>query len=173
VTKRPGLPEKFPLIVLSVLAIVAGYFKDPLLAFLQSALPPTIEAHVSGLTETGSTSIAGLLFLVGLFFAYVFHLQKRSLSDALVATPVGRVLHQWWFAGWGFDWVYERVFVRPFVWISSVNKSDVIDAFYTGVARTADALYRGLSSTENGRVRWYAAAMGAGSVLFVAIVLLW
>ncbi len=173
VTKRPGLPMKFPLVVLSVLAVVAGYFKTPLLSFLQSALPATIEGRASGLTETGSTAIAGLLFLVGLSLAYVFHLQKRSLSDALVATPVGRVLHQWWFAGWGFDWIYDRMFVRPFVWLSNVNKRDFIDAFYTGVGRTADALYRWLSSTETGRVRWYAAAMAAGSVLFIAIVLLW
>jgi len=173
VTKRPGLPMNFPLVVLSVLAVVAGYFKTPLLSFLQSALPATIEGHAGSLTETGSTAIAGLLFLVGLSLAFVFHLQKRSLSDALVATPVGRVLHQWWFAGWGFDWVYDRVFVRPFVWLSNVNKRDFIDAFYTGVARTADAFYRWLSSTETGRVRWYAAAMAAGSVLFTAIVLLW
>ena len=35
----------------------------------------------------------------------------------------------------------------------------------------AQLLYRGLSHTETGRVRWYAAGMAAGSALFIAMVL--
>jgi len=171
VTKRPGSAMKVPLVILAVLAIVAGYVKEPLLAFLHSALPATVEARAGALTETGSEAIAGLLFLAGLYLAYVFHLQKRSLSDALVANPIGRALDQWWFAGWGFDWIYNKAFVQPFVWVANVNKSDFIDAFYTGVGRIAEASYRLLSSTETGRVRWYATAMAAGSVLFIAMVL--
>ena len=173
VTKRPGYAMKVPLVILAVLAVVGGYLKGPLFAFLHSALPSTIEAHVGSLTETGSEAIAGLLFLAGLYLAYLFHLKKRSLSDALVANPIGRALDQWWFAGWGFDWIYDKVFVQPFIWAANVNKSDFVDAFYTGVGRVAETSYQWLSSTETGRVRWYAAAMAAGSALFVAIVLLW
>jgi len=172
VTKRPGYAMKVPLVILAVLAIVAGYLKQPLLAFLHSALPTTIEARAGGLTETGSEAIAGLLFLVGLYLAYVFHLQKRSLADSLVANPIGRVLDQWWFAGWGFDWIYDKAFVQPFIWAANINKGDFVDAFYTGVGHVADASYRWLSSTETGRVRWYATAMAAGSVLFIAMAYL-
>ena len=171
VTKRPGYAMKVPLVILAVLAVVAGYLKEPLLAFLHSALPPTIEARAGTLTETGSEMIAAILFLVGLYFAYLFHLKKRSLSDSLVANPIGHALDQWWYAGWGFDWIYDKVFVQPFIWVSNVNKSDFVDAFYTGVGRIADASYRWLSGTETGRVRWYATVMAAGSVLFVAMVL--
>ena len=172
VTKRPGYAMKFPLVILAVFAIVGGYLKAPLLAFLHSTLPATIEAHPGRLTETSSETIAGILFLVGVCVAYLFHLKKRSLSDSLVASPVGRVLEQWWFAGWGFDWIYDKVFVQPFIWAANVNKSDFVDAFYTGVGRIADVSYRWLSSTETGRVRWYATAMAAGSVLFIAMVYL-
>jgi len=171
VTKRPGYAMKAPLVILAVLAIVGGYLKEPLLAFLHSALPETIEARVGGLTETGSEAIAGFLFLAGLYLAYLFHLQKRPLSDSLVANPVGRALDQWWFAGWGFDWVYDKVFVQPYIWLSNVNKSDFVDAFYTGLAWMSNRAYRWLSSTETGRVRWYATGMAAGSVLFIAMVL--
>jgi NADH-quinone oxidoreductase subunit L len=171
VTKRPGFAMKLPLVILAVFAIVGGYLKEPLLAFLHSALPTTIEARAGGLTERGSEAIAGLLFLVGLYFAYLFHLKKRALSDTLVANPLGRALDQWWFAGWGFDWTYDKVLVQPFVWLANVNKSDFVDAFYTGITRVADASYRSLSRTETGRVRWYATAMAAGSVVFVALVL--
>jgi NADH-quinone oxidoreductase subunit L len=150
---------------------VGGYLKGPVLRFLNSALPSTIEAHAGGLTEAGSEAAAAILFLVGLYFAYLFHLRKRGLADILVANPAGRALDQWWFAGWGFDWIYDKTVVRPFVWVSQVNKSDFVDSFYTGVARLADLLYRGLSATETGRVRWFTAAMAGGAVVFLAVVL--
>lgn len=171
VTKRPGYRMTIPLVVLAFLSMVGGFLKHPLLGFLHSALPSTIEAHTGGLTESWSETIAGLIFLIGLYFAYLFHLQKRRWADALVSGPVGRSSHQWWFADWGFDWIYDKVFVQPFGWASEINKSDFIDAFYTGVAWLAQWFYRGLSRTETGRVRWYAAGLAAGSVLFLAVVL--
>jgi NADH-quinone oxidoreductase subunit L len=171
VTKRFSYAMKGPLIILAFLAIVAGYFKEPLLGFLHSALPATVEAAQSGLTESGSEAVAGGLFLIGLYCAYLFHLQKPSLADNLVANPVGNALHRWWFAGWGFDWLYEKAFVQPFVWVSNLNKDDFVDSFYTGVARVTDALYCALSHTQTGRVRWYVMGMAAGSVLFIAMVL--
>ena len=171
VTKRPGYAMTVPLLVLAFLSIVAGYLKQPLLDFLHSVLPPTIEAPTGALTEIHSETIAALVFLIGLYFGYLFHLQKRSLADAIVANPVGRALHQWWFSGWGFDWVYDKAFVQPFIWAAEINKSDFVDAFYTGVAQLTERFYRGLSQTETGRVRWYAMGMAAGSVLFIAMVL--
>jgi NADH-quinone oxidoreductase subunit L len=171
VTKRPGYAMTVPLLVLAFLSIVGGYLKQPLLDFLHSVLPPTIEAPTGALTEIHSEAIAALVFLIGLYFAYLFHLQKRSLADTIVASPVGRTLHQWWFAGWGFDWIYDKAFVQPFIWAAEINKSDFVDAFYAGVARLTELFYRGLSQTETGRVRWYAMGMAAGSVLFIAMVL--
>src|SRR5208283_5761859 len=54
VTKRPGYAMTVPLLVLTFFSIAAGYLKQPLLGFLHSALPATIEAHTSSLTETSS-----------------------------------------------------------------------------------------------------------------------
>ena len=171
VTKRPGHAMTIPLLVLAFFSIVAGYLKQPLLDFLHLVLPPTIEAPTGALTEIHSEAIAAIVFLIGVYCAYLFHLQKRSLADAMVANPVGRALHQWWFSGWGFDWLYDKAFVQPFIRAAEINKSDFIDAFYTGVARLTELFYRGLSETETGRLRWYTMGMAAGSVLFVVMVL--
>jgi NADH-quinone oxidoreductase subunit L len=172
VTKRPGYAMTVPLVVLAFLSLVGGYLKQPLRGFLHLALPSTIEAHFGALTETRSEVIAGLVFLLGLYLAYLFHLQKRNWADTLFANPIGRTLHEWWFADWGFDWMYDKVFVRPFLWATQINKSDFVDAFYSGIAWLTQLFYRWLSGTETGRVRWYAASMAAGSVLFIAMVLL-
>ncbi len=171
VTKKPGYRMKAPLAVLGFLAVVGGYLKTPLLTFLHSALPNTFEVHRPGLSESESEVLAGLVFLIGLYFAYLFHLQKRSLADCLVSNSFGRRLHQWWFADWGFDWIYDKAFVQPFIFLANVNKRDFVDAVYTGIADLTEYSWRLLSGTESGRARWYAAAMAAGSVLFVAMVL--
>jgi NADH-quinone oxidoreductase subunit L len=76
VTKRPGYAMTVPLLVLAFLSIVAGYLKQPLLDFLHSVLPPTIEAPTGALTEIHSEAMAALVFLIGLYFAYLFHLPK-------------------------------------------------------------------------------------------------
>ena len=171
VTKRPGYAMEISLLVLAFLSVIGGYFKAPLLHLLGAALPATVEAHTAGFSELGSEAIAAVVFAIGLYFAYLFHLQRRSLADALVANPAGNALEKWWFAGWGFDWIYNRLLVRPFVWVSQVNKTDFVDSFYAGVAWLAGLFYRGLSATETGRVRWYIAAMAGGSAVFLAVVL--
>src|SRR5215831_7274260 len=170
VSKRPGYLMTVPLLILAFFALVGGAMKEPLLAFVQSTLPKMVEANAAGMTETISELIAALAFLGGLYFAYLFHLQNRSLADAAVANPPAQNLHAWWFADWGFDWLYDKLFVQPFLWVAQINKGDFIDAFYTGIARLTEATYRALQLTQTGLVRWYAAGLALGSVVFLALV---
>lgn len=167
---RPGYAMTMPLVILAFCAIVGGAVKDPLLAFVQSTWPVMVEVHAAGLTETLSEIVAAFAFLIGLCVAYLFHLQRQSLAEQAVTNPAGRILHAGWCAGWGFDWLYDTILVQPFLWVAHINKHDVIDACYTGLARLTEALYRALKLTHTGLVRWYAAGLAVGSVLFLAIV---
>jgi NADH-quinone oxidoreductase subunit L len=170
VSKRPGYAMIVPLVMLAFFAVVGGTVKEPLLAFVQSTLPVMIETHAAGMTETLSEIVAAFAFLIGLCVAYLFHLQKQSLAEQAGTNPAGRVLHAWWCAGWGFDWLYDTILVQPFLWVAHINKHDVIDTCYTGLARLTEALYRALQLTQTGLVRWYVAGLAVGSVLFLAIV---
>jgi NADH-quinone oxidoreductase subunit L len=169
VSKRPGYVMTVPLVILAFFAIVGGAVKDPLLAFLRSTLPVMVEANATGMTETLSEVVAAFALLSGLYVAYLFHLQKRSLAEDAIANPAGRVLHAWWSADWGFDWLYDTVLVQPFQWVARTNKHDVVDTFYTNIARLTEALYRMLQLTQTGVMRWYAAGIAFGSVLFLAL----
>ena len=80
-------------------------------------------------------------------------------------------VQRFWFDGWGFDWLYERLFVRPVVWLARINKNDVVDTFINSLAKLSELAYRVLSNTQTGRLRWYAAGIAAGTVLFVAIAI--
>ena len=57
-----------------------------------------------------------------------------ALLEALVQSPAGSALQHFWAAGWGFDWLYDRVLVRPFLWFARTDQADVIDRFYSGIA---------------------------------------
>ena len=95
-------------------------------------------------------------------------------SDACSAGLPGRcparLLARWWIQGWGFDWLYDRLLVRPFVWFARVNIRDGIDLAILTIPAALRALNGALVRTETGRIRWYAAGMAAGAVLVIAMV---
>jgi NADH-quinone oxidoreductase subunit L len=179
VTKRPGYKIQISLVALAVLSLVGGFVNLPpelgnepfFTRLLDTALPPVEQGHFGPLTEMRSEGFLALAFLTGLGLAYLFYLRNRQWSDALTATRVGKALHEFWFADWGFDWCYNKLLVQPVLWFARIDKGDVVDAFYTRIADLSERLYRGLSLTENGQVRWYAASIAAGTVIFVAMVL--
>jgi NADH-quinone oxidoreductase subunit L len=179
VVKRPGYKIQIPLMVLTVLSLVGGFVNLPpklgnvplFTRLLETTLPPVEQRRFGRLTEIRSEGFVTLAFLTGLGLAYLLYLRRRQWLDALTATRAGKALHEFWFADWGFDWCYDKLFVQPVLWFARVDKKDGVDAIYNGVGDLNELLYRGLRLTENGRVRWYAAAIAAGTVVFVAIAL--
>ena len=178
--KSPGRPMLLPLVILAFLALTSGFVEIPkslggfhlFSLFMSTALPAEIEgASVHG-NELLFGLIAGIVALAGIFLAYLFYLRKPEYAAAL-SRAGGRVtVQRFLFSGWGFDWLYERFFVRPFVWIARSNKRDFIDEFYSGLAALHRGLYTLFSSTETGRVRLYAGGIVAGTIILVAIAVL-
>jgi NADH-quinone oxidoreductase subunit L len=172
VRHRPGLRIAVPVAVLAVLAVIGGFVKEPLLRFLQGALPALVEARKGVLSETLSSLAAGLAFAAGLALAWLFFYRKCDYANTVAANPVAQRLHALWFADWGFDWFYDRLFVRPFVWLATADRNDVVDEVFTGIARLNRFAWFELARTETGRVRWYAATIGVGVAILLAVVLI-
>jgi len=179
VVRRPGYAMTIPLVVLSFFSLTGGFVETPrwlgnltfFSGFMSSALPVPEEVH-SGMEPGFSGGIAALAFGVGLLLAWVLYLRSRGFVSALAASSIGSAVRRLWFSDWGFDWLYDRVFVRPILWFARINRADFIDAFYDGISLLIEYSYRALRLSENGRVRWYAAGVVAGSVIYLAIVLL-
>lgn len=177
--KKPGWRMEVPLVVLGILSIVGGWFNLPawlgnkpaLTDFLQPALPALNETHAGAFSELGSESVVTLGFVVGVFLAWLLFVKKRAWAEAISAPAFSRALHRLWFSDWGMDWLYDHLFVRTVNWFARVDKSDWVDLIYTGVAGLCRISYRGLRATENGKVRWYAAGLALGTVIFIAVVL--
>ena len=80
-------------------------------------------------------------------------------------------MHDFWFNGWGFDWLYDKVFVIPIVWMAQINKNDFVDKIYTGIAWFTGLGNHLLSLTQTGRLRWYAMGIVLGAIITITITL--
>jgi NADH-quinone oxidoreductase subunit L len=163
-----------PLAILAVLCLVGGFLSLPhdlggspfLLNFLNTALPAGTIAETPQRTEWILQLISEIASLLGIPVAWLVY--RRSRKEQPAAGVVARFLQ----GGWGFDWLYDRLFVRPFVWLARLNVRDVVDRMSDGVGGLLMLLSRAFRWTQGGRVRWYAAGLAAGAVLIVAAVVL-
>jgi NADH-quinone oxidoreductase subunit L len=175
--KRPRGRMHLVLLVLAVLSVVGGFVEVPQTLvhvthfsdFLQTALPRQGSVHAELGTELTLQVIAGVVSLLGIALAYFLFLRSPRAVDMLTGTTWGAAVQRWWCAGWGFDWVYDRLVVEPYIWMARVNKDDLFDAISQGAAQLGRLSYSLLSRTQTGKVRWYAAGIAAGSVIFVAL----
>jgi NADH-quinone oxidoreductase subunit L len=179
VSRGPGICITIPLVVLAVLSVIGGFIELPetlgnrpvFSEFLHSVLPNPAGGG-SLLPLLPFQALAAIVSLGGIWLAYLLFLRHRRYTENLVRTPLGTALHCFWLGGWSFDWLYDTLFVRPFMTVARLGKEDVVDLFYQGVARLSRILHSGLSATQTGRVRWYAAAIGIGAIVTIGIAVL-
>ncbi|MFZ5722828.1 MAG: NADH-quinone oxidoreductase subunit L [Pseudomonadota bacterium] len=113
--------------------------------------------------------VSGAIAVTGIAIAAFLFLGQRKFVTALADSAISRFFSAWWRAAWGFDWLYDMLFVRPFRFIAKAGRRDGIDLLTTQLpASTAAGLNTALSNAQNGRLRWYAALIGAGVVLLMA-----
>jgi NADH-quinone oxidoreductase subunit L len=96
----------------------------------------------------------------------------RGAEDRAARVPmVPAGLAGFWLRGWDFDRLYDALFVRPFVAIAHLNRGDVVDLLPRAIAAVARAGNAVLRRSQTGRLRWYAAAIAAGAIVVLALVL--
>ena len=151
-----------PLLILCVLSIAGGWLGIAVLDELLGTISHIPHLHPAAVVTVG-------LPLVGILLGW-FVFSGRLRIDSLVETPVGDALRRFWFSGWAFDWVYDRVFVKPFLWVARVNKSDAVDLVFRITAAVTRGFHHVGSLTQTGRLRWYAANMAIGLIVVFLIV---
>ncbi len=70
----------------------------------------------------------------------------------------------------GFDWLYDKVFVKPFLGIAAAEtrSAELVDEYPGDPFRFAG---KGLLVSENGYLRWYVASMSIGAVVVLALLM--
>ncbi|MDM8919453.1 NADH-quinone oxidoreductase subunit L, partial [Escherichia coli] len=161
-----GVTHSLPLIVLLILSTFVGALIVPP---LQGVLPQTTElAHGSMLTLEITS---GVVAVVGILLAAWLWLGKRTLVTSIANSAPGRLLSTWWYNAWGFDWLYDKVFVKPFLGIAWLLKRDPLNSMMNIPAVLSRFAGKGLLLSENGYLRWYVASMSIGAVVVLALLM--
>ncbi|MGW8186117.1 MAG: NADH-quinone oxidoreductase subunit L [Desulfobacterales bacterium] len=179
VAHRPGWAMNIAMVVLAVLSICGGFMEIPntlaggmhlFSGFIQHALPATLLAASREAYENLFEWVSGGTALLGLAVIYILILRVQKATEALVRSATGQALHRYWFSGWGFDWLYDRVVVRPYVFLANIDRDDIIDSIFEMLSRLGGFGHRVLSTTQNGKMRTYAAGLAFGAALVIGMV---
>jgi NADH-quinone oxidoreductase subunit L len=161
------------LVVLAFFAVTAGFVETPHVLghfeafshFLSSSLPAATVPEEMLAREPLALGAAILVALAGLGAAWVLFFRRTP------AEAEGGAVALLWRSGWGFDRLYHWIFVAPITFLADRNRADIIDSVYHGAAALSRGLHYAVSMTQTGRLRWYAASVGLGAVLLIALIL--
>ncbi|HYE36076.1 NADH-quinone oxidoreductase subunit L [Methylocaldum sp.] len=159
-----GFAMSTPLIVLGALALFGGLVSMP----LGSVFPRSASGEL-GLIAGLATDLAPF---IGIGVAILLYLTRTYPAEALTEARWGDALHRFWFSGWGFDWLYGKLLVNPFRWLAAVNRDDIADDIYRGIAAASRYAHRAFAATQTGQLRWYVAGLTGGTVLAIALGIL-
>ena len=162
-----GISHWLPLGVLIVLSTVVGAWIHPPLA----GVLPESAGHAGGEAKHALEITSGAIAIAGILLSALLFLGKRTFVSAVANSGIGRVLSAWWFAAWGFDWIYDKLFVKPYLLISHILRKDPVDRSIGLIPRMARGGHVAMSKTETGQLRWYTASIAVGAVLVLGAVL--
>jgi len=185
--RRTRFAIAIPLVALAVLSIVGGFVETPaslghvalFSGFVETALPAAAEAE-SGAGEIVLELSAAVISLAGIAVAYwLFFPGRRRVARARAVAastperpPWPLALDRLWASGWGFDRLYDALFVRPFILAARLLRGELVDRVYDWIAASLRSAWVSASESQTGELRWYAAGMLAGLVIVVAVTLL-
>jgi NADH-quinone oxidoreductase subunit L len=154
-----GTPE-----LLKTLTGAEGFYE-----FLHTAMPK-VSDKLGTAQLWGLQALYASISLVAVGLAYALYVRRRNVVETILRVPGVASLHRLLFAGWGFDWVYANVVVRPYVWIARMSRDDILNLWPRGVAQVCQLCHQGLSLSVTGNARWYVGGIAVGSVIALALV---
>lgn len=163
-----GVSHWLPLGVLLVLSTFIGALIHPPLA---SVLPASA-GEAGGEAKHSLELLSGVIAVSGIVLAALLFLGQRRFVACLAESAPGRFFAAWWYAAWGFDWLYDKLFVRPYLLLCRLLGRDPFDRGITQIPKLAKGGNRLMSQTESGRLRWYAASLAGGAVLLLGALAL-
>jgi NADH-quinone oxidoreductase subunit L len=163
-----SVTQVVPLIILAILSTKVGALIHPPLAGLFPPSPGTGLEEGKHLLELISIAVA----CSGVVIAYLLFAGDRVFISRVASGTIGKFFAGLWKQAWGFDLLYETLFVKPFRAIIARSKRDLADyvaeLFIPALLHT---LRNPLVAAQNGQVRWYMATMALGVALLLTFVL--
>ena len=149
-----------PLIILATLSLGAGWFVLP----SQGALPPSPSGH----PPLWTLVVAIGLPLLGIGIAYQVYVRQQWQGLRIAQWPL---LRQFFLRGWGFDGLYQRLFLTPFTTLAQLNRKDIVDQLPARVVQLSLTLHKTFIQLQNGQLRFYITTLACAAIIILASTL--
>ena len=157
-----------PLSILLVLStFVGGLLKAPVERLLTSARIPAVE-HVDA---SSAEHIAVVIALIGLAIGIALFTVGFKAVKATARTSLGAGISSIWYGAFGFDILYDIVFVKPYLFLSKMVGRDPVDGMWLVLPALAKGGHKFTSSRQTGLLRDYASSMVLGMVVLLMILI--
>ena len=170
----PGKLMTIPLMILAALSLFGGFVELPasignihLFSNLVDNTLPLAATKPGASGELLFQALSAIIVLSGIYFAYLIYFKNPSLSEPYSHSGINKFFEK----GWGFDKLYDTLFVKPIVWLSLIDKNDFFDLWNIGLSRLTLLFNRLLSKTQNGKVRWYLLSFTIGIAIILTYML--
>ncbi|URJ32424.1 NADH-quinone oxidoreductase subunit L [Blochmannia endosymbiont of Camponotus sp.] len=170
------ITQNLPLILLLLLStFIGGWIKLPVLA----------DTIITNLGEMRNHSqiyleiISGILVMLGICLASIFWMDPLSRITRQIIKPrvtevVERYIVLLCYYGWGFDWLYKWIFIKPYLFITKkLSYSDPVDVIVNIIVSLLCWLKNGLICSENGKLSWYIVSMNIGAITILIMILIY
>jgi NADH-quinone oxidoreductase subunit L len=172
-----GLRITAPLIILAVFSLCIGFINLPsslwnvpsLTGFLKTALPEKTFFTVPFPKKEFLDLNSSMLAIAGLLLAYFLYVRKPWIPAKMDTSSSTRGIRRFLLSGWGFDGLYDWLFVRPFMGLAYLIRNDLIDAIYRVVSFAVNDFGIIIGLTQNGSLRWYTASIALGAAIIIWI----
>ena len=179
-----------PLVILAILSTIGGWFAAPKFwggqdyfhnflgpVFAQAeklASPAEMTEEAARALELELSSVAVIVALIGLFFAWWFYIRKPKVPEDLaknLRAPYTLLLNKYY-----VDEIYLALIVRPLLWLSTnvlwhVVEEGMIDGTVNGAGHVAREAGGELRKLQSGNARSYAAWVVIGAVGVTVLLL--
>jgi NADH-quinone oxidoreductase subunit L len=188
---RPGALLLWPCVGLAAGALLGGFLETPetlggyhALGDFLNPVFAAAEHAVAGASggfateeaahtaEVALQVSAAAMSLIGVLLAYYLFVMRPAWLRRLQDQAAGRFIERTWRLGWGFDALYNHVFVRPYTALARLLGGEPVDGIVDAIAGTARVSSVLLSVTQTGRLRTYAGALVFG-ILILLTIWLW
>lgn len=153
-----------PLLLLMFFSLLGGWIHIPVESVFSHG-----EVHEEHHVSFFMHAVMIVVPFIGIGISYLFYMSKTFSVENLMANPLAKTLHRFWFSGWGMDALYNALFVNPFLFLARVNKNDFFDKFYNFLVLIARTAHGMLAATQTGYLRWYAFTVAVGLVVMISL----
>ncbi|XBC37804.1 MAG: NADH-quinone oxidoreductase subunit L [Buchnera aphidicola (Meitanaphis microgallis)] len=156
--------HNFPLILLTIFStFIESYIVLPLSFVFPEK---TILVHSNILLEI----VCSFISFFGIFFSYYLWIVNKEIISNILHTRIGMHIYSFLFNAWGFDYLYNILFVKPYLYISRILTFDPIDIIVYYPKNLLCFFYRRAVSMHNGYLRTYLILVILGFLALLTII---